>query len=378
MKIKLWLIVISLVLQGCTYEAYNAVKPEPKAPDFVGSFIQFRILSALVSGSGTNSGGELGCSNSSKKTVTISTFAGSGSVGSIDGTGTAASFNNSQGIAIDSSGTFYVTENYKIRKITSAGVVSTLAGSGSSGSTDGIATAASFNLLRGIAVDSSGTLYVADAFNNKIRKITSAGVVSTLAGSGSSGSTDGIGTVASFNIPLAVAVDSSGIVYVVDQYSNKIRKITSAGVVSTLAGSGSNGSIDGVGTSASFSGLQGIVIDNNSNIYVTDSSNNKIRKITTEGVVTTFAGSGSLSATDGTGTAASLGRPVEMAIDSNGNIFVMEQFSIKLRKVTSSAVVTTIINDYSLSSNYPYGLAIDSKGAIYGTASNKILKIVCN
>jgi hypothetical protein len=160
-------------------------------------------------------------------------------------------------------------------------VVTTLAGTGSSGSTNGTGTAASFNNPFGGAVDGSGNVYVADSGNRLIRKITSAGVVTTLAGSGSFGSANGTGTAASFSYPQGVAVDGSGNVYVGDSNNNLIRKITSAGVVTTLAGTGSSGSTNGTGTAASFNNPFGVAVDGSGNVYVTDLSNHLIRKIAT-------------------------------------------------------------------------------------------------
>jgi sugar lactone lactonase YvrE len=170
--------------------------------------------------------------------------------------------------------------NHKIRKITAAGVVSTLAGTGANGSADGNGTAASFFFPLGVAVDDSGTVYVADAENDKIRKITAAGVVSTLAGSGASGSADGSGTAASFNFPFGVAVDDRGNLYVVDAGNDKIRKITPAGVVSTFAGTGDRGAEDGSAATATFDGPLGIAVDSSGNVLVADEGNQTIRKIT--------------------------------------------------------------------------------------------------
>ena len=216
-------------------------------------------------------------------TPEVTTFAGSGSAGSADGTGTAASFYKPSGVAVDGSGNVYVAEyyNHLIRKITSAGVVTTLAGSGSAGSANGTGTAASFYRPYGVAVDGNGNVYVADYYNHLIRKITSAGVVTTLAGSGSQGSADGTGTAASFYNPSGVAVDGSGNVYVADRSNHLIRKITSADVVTTLAGSGSQGSANGTGTAASFTLPYGVAVDASGNVYVADSGNNLIRKIAT-------------------------------------------------------------------------------------------------
>ena len=166
-----------------------------------------------------------------------------------------------------------------------SGVVTTLAGSTSAGSANGIGAAASFNGPMGIATDIQGNVYVAEFNNNLIRKVTPAGVVTTLAGSGSSGSANGMGTAASFSAPSGVAVDTSGNVYVADAFNQMIRKITPAGVVSTLAGSTTPGGTDATGTAASFRGPSGVAVDTSGNVYVADSGNLSIRKITPAGVV---------------------------------------------------------------------------------------------
>jgi sugar lactone lactonase YvrE len=264
-----------------------------------------------------------------------STLAGDGSADSVDGTGTAASFNNPWGVATDASGNVYVADqgNNIIRKITAAGVVTTLAGSGSAGSVDGTGTAASFFAPTGIATDASGDVYVADQGNHKIRKITAAGIVTTLAGSGSAGAAEGTGTAASFSYPFGVATDASGNVYVADRGNHKIRKITAAGVVTTLAGSGSAGSTDGTGTAASFNNPAGVATDASGNVYVADRGNHKIRKITAAGIVTTLAGSGSAGSADGTGTAASFNQPSSVATDVSGNVYVSDWNIHKIRKI---------------------------------------------
>ena len=171
---------------------------------------------------------------------------------------------------------------FTIRKITPEGLVTTFAGSGTRGSSDGTGASASFYFPMGLAVDSSGNVYVADEANNLIRKITPTGVVSTFAGSGSRGSTNGTGTEASFNGPIGIALDSSGNVYVSDNGNHLIRKITSAGVVSTLAGTGSQGFENGEGTAASFYSPNGISVDSTGNVYVADTYNHLIRKIITK------------------------------------------------------------------------------------------------
>jgi sugar lactone lactonase YvrE len=224
--------------------------------------------------------------------------------------------------------------NNKIRKITSAGVVTTLAGSGSIGSADGVASSASFAGLSGVAVDSSGNVYAADSSNFKIRKITSTGVVTTLAGSGSIGSADGSASSASFTSLTGIAVDSSGNVYVADGDKHKIRKITSTGEVTTFAGSGVDASIDGIGTAASFNYPSGLAIDSIGDVYVADTGNNKIRKITPTGVVSTLAGSGVQGLVDGIGTSARFNLPKGVVVDSAGNLYVADPYNNKIRKIT--------------------------------------------
>jgi sugar lactone lactonase YvrE len=267
--------------------------------------------------------------------------------GSADGTGSAARFNFPEGICADSSANLYVadTVNHTIRKITSGGAVSTLAGlAGSSGSADGTGSAARFNRPSGIAVDNSGNLYVTDRSNRTIRKITSGGAVSTLAGlAGSSGSADGTGSAARFNFPEGICADSSGNLYVADTLNNTIRKITSGGAVSTLAGlAGSSGSADGTGSAARFNGPSGIAVDNSGNLYVTEFGE-VIRKITSGGTVSTLAGvylkSGSMN---GIGSAARFYNPTGITIDVAGNLYVAEEDNSIIRKITPAGLVTTV------------------------------------
>ncbi|MBX9808411.1 MAG: SMP-30/gluconolactonase/LRE family protein, partial [Flavobacteriaceae bacterium] len=290
----------------------------------------------------------------------ISPFAGSSIAGSTNGIGTAASFNSPNGIAVDGSGNFYVTDrdNNKIRKITQAGVVSTFAGSGTAGSTNGSGTVASFNNLSGIAVDVSGNVYVTESLNNKIRKITPTGVVSTFAGSGLQGSADGIGTVASFNYPSGIAVDASGNVYVADRGNYKIRKITPAGVVSTFAGSGVRGSADGTGTAASFGSPNGVAIDTSGNIYITGDDYSKIRMITSTGVVSSFY----------SGVFGNLPNGDSVRAKSNGGVVIDATGTIYVSDSQNSQIIKTTSSDKYYTSELPAGLYINSyTGDISGT-----------
>jgi hypothetical protein len=281
---------------------------------------------------------------------TLALFAGDAStLGSLDGTGSAARFNGASGVATDSAGNVYVadTANHTIRKITPAGVVTTLAGTaGSSGSTDATGAAARFNSPRGVATDSAANVYVADTGNNTIRKITPTGVVTTLAGTaGSSGSTDTAGGSPLFNSPRGIASDGAGTLYVADSGNSTIRKITPTGTVTTLAGTaGSAGSTDATGVAASFRSPTGVAIDSANNVYVADTNNHTIRKITAAGAVTTLAGTaGIASSADGIGAAARFNSPMAVATDNALNVYVADTSNNTIRKVTAAGSVTTII-----------------------------------
>lgn len=278
----------------------------------------------------------------------VTTFAGvAGTPGSTDATGTSAQFYEPFGITLVGADLFVAdTYNHSIRKMTSAGVVTTLAGtSGTYGSTDGTGTAALFNSPKSLAGDAT-YLYVADTYNQIIRKITiSSGLTATFAGyAGSTGVTDGTGSAARFNYPFGIALDTAGNIFVADTGNHTIRKITSAGVVSTFAGvAGTSGSTDDTGTAAKFNIPAGIVADATNNLFVVDSGNHTIRKITSAGVVTTFAGTaGSTGSTDATGSAARFNNPTALTIDVAGNLYVSDQNFTKVRKITSAGVVSTL------------------------------------
>jgi hypothetical protein len=310
------------------------------------------------------------------------TLAGTaGQAGSADGTGSSALFNFPSGIAVDDAGNAYVadTNNDTIRKITSAGVVTTLAGvAGSQGPADGIGSAAQFAFPASVAVDGEGIVYVADPGNDTIRKITSAGVVTTLAGTaGQSGSVDGTGSAALFHGPYGIAVDGAGNVYVADS-NGAIRKITSAGVVTTLAGTaGQSGSADGTGSGALFYEPYGVAVAGAGIVYVADSGNNTIRKITSAGVVTTLAGmAGQAGSADGTGSAAQFNFPWNVVVDGAGNVYVADTGNYTIRKITSGGVVTTLAGTAGQAGSadgtgsaaqfgYPGAIAVDGSGNVY-------------
>ena len=251
----------------------------------------------------------------------VSTLAGvSGSAGSQDGTGSGARFNEPLGVALDSAGNLYVADsaNGVVRRITPSGVVTTLAGAATvRGSADGAGSAASFGMPTGLAIDAAGNIYVADAQGQTVRGITAAGLVRTLAGSpGVTGEADGTGSAARFNYPCGVAVDTAGVVYVADCYNDTIRKLTPAGVVTTLAGSaGLPGNWDGVGAYGLFRGPTGVAVDSTGTVYVADCGNQTIRLVAPDGTVITLAGNPVIAGlADGIGEGALFNQPRSVVV----------------------------------------------------------------
>lgn len=316
-----------------------------------------------------------------------------GGPGNLDGSGQAASFYSPAGVAIDNAGNVYVGDygNHVLRKITPAGVVTTVAGSpGTIGAADGVGSAARFNFPQSVAIDrSSGVVYVADTDNSTIRRVLPDGTVTTLAGSpGVVGSADGTGAAARFNFPTGVATDSSGNVFVADFFNNTVRKITPAGVVTTFAGSpGQAGSVDGAGAAARFYSPAGLSTDAAGNVYVADSNNHNIRKITPSGVVTTIAGvSGTRGSADGAGSAATFNGPTSIATDASGNLFVTDYLNNTIRKITPAGVVTTIAGTAGMKGStdgsgagalfyLPVAIAVDASGGlIVADAGNSTIR----
>lgn len=278
-------------------------------------------------------------------TRTVTTLAGPRNHGPLDLMKASDSLSYPQGVTVDPTGNVYVADtiNNRIRTITPKGQVTTLAGTTISGSADGPGPEASFRYPYGLAVDTFGNVYVADTLNNMIRKITPTGLVTTLAGSPRSGAENGMGTAASFYQPYGVAVDMSGNVYVADGYNNMIRKISPGGEVTTLAGSTTSGSSDGMGTGASFNMPFGVAADASGNVYVADTFNHMIRKISPGGMVTTIAGSTTRGSADGIRTSASFDSPWGVAVDASGNVYVADTGNSAIRKITPTGRVTTLV-----------------------------------
>jgi len=318
---------------------------------------------------------------------TFITYAGTGQQsGSTDGTGAGARFGSPFGVAANSAGILYVGDPAQgtIRKIAAGGVVTTLAGlAQTTGHADGVGTAATFNGVSGIALDSAGNIYAADTNNDTIRRIGPDGTVTTYAGTaGTAGSTDGTGAAARFNLPSAVALDAAGNVYVADTGNNTIRKIAAGGVVTTFAGTaGTLGSADGTGAAAQFAGPRGIATDSAGNLYVADTRNDTIRLITPARVVTTLAGAaGQYGSTDATGTAARFGSffigPLGVTVDSGGFIYVSDTGNNTIRRIAPGGAVTTLAGvpgtfgfadgtGNSVSFSTPAGITLSSTGLLY-------------
>jgi sugar lactone lactonase YvrE len=326
---------------------------------------------------------------------TFTTLAGpQESPGWHDGTGNEAGFNHPIGVAADKAGNVYVADffNHTIRKITPAGVVMTLAGrAGISGVSNGTGSAARFNSPSGLAVDGAGNLLVAEWGNHSIRRITPSGIVTTLAGAaGVYGATNGISSEARFHNPFDLAVDGAGNVYVADSGNSMIRKITPEGVVTTLAGSaGLSGADDGTGSAARFNNMSGITADAGGNVFVADTGNHTVRRITPAGVVTTLAGQpGVTGSEDGVGGAARFNNPYDVAVDGAGKVYVADLSNHTIRVIATDGRVTTLAGAAgepgtmdgrgSAARFYsPAGLATDGDGNVYvsGYADHTIRKV---
>ncbi|WP_295664592.1 NHL repeat-containing protein [uncultured Mucilaginibacter sp.] len=313
------------------------------------------------------------------KVLTVTTLAGSTTAGSLDGTGIASSFKNLSGLIFSSDGTLYVGDwaNNLIRKVNvSTGAVTRYAGTVTPGFTDGPLASAVFNGTANLTFDKAGNLFIADEENNAIREITTAGTVVTIAGSGAQGANDGIGTAATFFHPEGIVADGNGNLYVADN-NNTIRKINiNTKQVTTYAGTGIRGFKDGPVANAQFSSPYGLALDANGDLYVGDIVNNRIRKITiSTGTVSTFAGTGTQGLTNGTALSSTFYFPCGLTFDSSGNLFVAELRNNTIRKIATDGTVTTYAGTGAQGSTdgpatsatfyQPIGLAVDASGNVY-------------
>ena len=301
--------------------------------------------------------------------ITVTTLAGSGSPGYIDGSVSTASFNSPFDIAVSPEGTIYVADafNGSIRKI-SAGLVFTFAGNVSRDTSNGRGSAAGFFTPSRLAFDKAGNLYTLDATDARIRKISPQADVSTYAGTVKPGFSDGPINNAQFAQSFGLVIDDDGIIYLSDSKNRRVRRI--AGEVSTLAGTGAKGFVNGEGNKAEFSYPAGIVLDKHGNLFVADQV--RIRKISRDGIVTTFTGSGVQGFRDGDASTAQFTVVQDMVMDGAGNIYVTD--NNRIRKILPDGSVTTIAGNNAgykdgegetAQFNAPQGLAIDAQGNIY-------------
>ncbi|MBO9658703.1 MAG: IPT/TIG domain-containing protein [Chitinophagaceae bacterium] len=317
--------------------------------------------------------------------TSVVTFAGSGASGSDEGAGTLARFMQPLGMALDADRNLYVADLHRIRKITPAGVVTTYAGSGIKGSADGQANAARFDMPSSIAIDLAGNLYVADQFNHSIRKISTNGVVSTIAGNSTPGSNNGVGTAASFSLPYGIAVDPQGtVLYIGDNGNDKIRKINLAtNEVSDYAGNGSSTSTDGDRLNAGIPSPGGLHLAADGTLYVTEKGAGKIRKISSAGFVSTIGGILSVNTA-----------PCQMVMDKDENAYVVFKRSNHIKKYTKTGIESIMIGGNNSGDTegpasqalffVPEGIAMfeeaDGTKTFYisDTGNRKIKKVVVN
>lgn len=333
----------------------------------------------------------------------VSTLAGSGGNfgvgGYLDGVGIKSVFNTIVASVVDVAGNVYVADqiNFRIRKITPDGVVSTFAGSGVNGYADGTGAAVQFGYLQGMAIDAASNLYVVDYSNNVIRKITQSGVVSTFAGSGVQGYQDGPVATSKFSSPFSIAIDKTGVVYVGDGNA-VIRKISTDGIVSTYAGVLYNSArtpppYDGPADQLKFGPyINSLTVDLAGNVYAVDQLNNYIYQITPAGHATTWAGDGGLFSSvvsayrDGFGPSAEFNNPNGIACDDAGNLYISDANNQRIRKISADRIVSTLVGNGQkgettgsgpdVSLNGPLSVACNHDGSIiYFTESNRIGKI---
>jgi uncharacterized protein (TIGR03437 family) len=318
----------------------------------------------------------------------IATIAGNGTAAfsGDGGQATAASLNHPRTLAIDSSGNLYISDvdNLRIRRVTPAGIISTVAGNGLPGSSGdgGLAVNASLSSMLGLALDNAGNLYIADSGNRRVRKVTSAGIISTIAGTGVQGFSGdgGPATSALLNTPASVLF-SGGNLYISDSSNQRIRRVSSDGTITTIAGNGVTGfsGDGGPATGAALAFPLGMAMDSLGNLYFADGNNNRVRRISPAGVITTVAGNGvgHFAGDQGAAISASLDVPEDVALDGAGNLFIADAGNNRVRKVDNSGIISTLagVGDNGFSGDggpasqamldFPWGLTTDATGSVY-------------
>ncbi len=322
-------------------------------------------------------------------TGTILTYAGNGGFGHTGDGGPAidATLAAPEGTALDSAGNLYIADskNNCVRKVNPSGIISTIAGNGTAGYSGdgGAATSAQLNGPFAVAVDSVGNLYIGEEWNQRVRKVNSAGIISTFAGNGIQGFSGdgGAATNAEINFPLGIAPDNDGNVFIVDSDNSRIRKVNSSGIISTVAGSGTYGysGDGGPATSAEIGYPYGIAVDSNDNFYFADYYFQRIRKVDLAGIISTVAGNGNVGygGDGGEATGAELNFPVGVAVDGGGNVYIADTLNNRIRIVNSEGVISTVAGDgvagysgdggpaTSAEIHAPQSVSVDEDGNIY-------------
>jgi sugar lactone lactonase YvrE len=307
-------------------------------------------------------------------TDTITTFAGTGALGFSGDTGqaSAAQLNFPTGVAVDGAGNVYIADssNNRVRKVSPAGVITTLAGTGVPGFSGetGQADAAQLNFPNGVAADAAGNVYIADSSNHRVRKVIPAGVITTLAGTGVAGFSGDTGqaTAAQLNIPYGVAADAAGNVYIADRNNHRVRKVSPTGVITTLAGTGVAGFSGDTGqaSAAQLDSPNGVAVDAAGNVYIADTFNSRVRKVDPSGVITTLAGTGvaGFSGDTGQASAAQLNILFGVAADGAGNVYIADRSNQRIRKV-SAVAPTAAFSANPTSGNAPLTVSFDGSAS---------------
>ncbi len=342
------------------------------------------------------------CRAQSATLYTITTVAGNGTTGfsGDGGAATSAQLAGPSNVAVDRSLNLFIADqvNNRVREVTVNGSISTVAGKGGAtgyAGDGGQATSAQLHTPYGITVDTSGNFYFTDYFNSVVRKVGSSGVITTVAGNGSNNynGDGGAAITAALNRPLGVTIDAAGNLYIADTGNNVIRKVNTQGIISTVAGTGypSYAGDGGPATSAFLNAPSSVAVDAGGNIYIADTGNHAVRKVTTDGNISTVAGNGTsgFSGDYGPATSAQLYHPLSVAMDPSGNLFIADTFNSRIRKMDTNGVITTVAGngvfgysgDGGLAGNaalfFPSGLAPDASGNIYvaDTQNNVIRKL---
>lgn len=293
----------------------------------------------------------------------VDTYAGDGIAGFVNGEAHQARFNHPWGVAVDAHGNLYVADsaNHRIRKITPHGMVSSLAGDGTPGCVDGQGGGASFNHPRALALDPAGHLLVVDNGNDRIRKVSLQGHVTTHSGEGVRGFYDGARAYARFSLPNGIAVDAQGHAYVADTTNYRIRKLSPGGTASTLAGDGAAGHADGPGAEARFSSPRAVAVDAQGHVYVAEVGNCRIRKISPDGQVSTLAGNGRGKHADGQAHEASFKEPCGLVVDAKGRVYVADSDNQCIRLISPEGLVSTVAGDGKSPADFADGPALQAR-----------------